>query len=54
MLKETHERLVTALHTIEAIDDPEPGVDFISVASAISDAIDLVDVLLISREISGQ
>ena len=51
LLRAMRERLVNARHTVESIDDPGPGKDFISVAMAISHAIDLIDVLIIGREL---
>jgi hypothetical protein len=51
LLDQTYARLTTALEIVEAIDDPYPGVDLIAVATALGEAIALVDVLIAGREI---
>ena len=52
VIADTRDRLLAALETIESIDDPGPGADLISVALAITDAINLADTLAAGQNVS--
>ena len=41
-------QLVSALEELESVDDPGPGPDLVGVALAVSQAVALIDALLVA------